>query len=370
MTGRVPGRAPIWLTVLLLNAALAGLVQAAAPAQPRLSDRNNYEYNAREPLAGFCPNSIYCYRVLVPVLLDQIPIDPEPRWRGYQWLSHVVTGTVLALTISTFASPWLATVLVQSSYAFTFTAYDPYTPDPFIFLLASLTLLCWLRNWPWWPLMIAFGVFAKETVALILAAPAIAAAVLSRDRRRWPMWVAPAALAGGLLLLFHWYMDTYAGWGISRNMASNFSQGSWLAIWWKTNPSLVHKAFMVFSPFGFAWAFAALGYRWAPPRLQQLALGAVVPMLALVYVQTPERALGNAFFVVVPLATVFLSGVPPLVAWAAVISNGLVTAKIGLSTAWLPGSSIVLVPATLAAAWVLWHEWTRPMHLRTIAAND
>ena len=333
-------------------------MHAAAPDQPRFSDRNDYEYNARAPLAAFCPNSLYCYRVLVPVMLDQIPMDPEPRWRWYQLLSHVATGTVIAITTSAFASPWLASVMVQTSYAFTFTAYDPYTPDPLIFLLAALTLLCWLRNWPWWVVLIAWGVFAKETVAVIVSAAGLAA-LLGRDRPRWPTWLVPPALAAGLLLWFHWYMDTYAGWGISRNMASNFSEGSWLAIWWKNNPSIAHKAFMLFSPFGFAWVFAVLGYRWSPRLLQQLALGAVLPLMALVYVQTPERALGNAFFVVVPLAAVFLTRVSPVAAWLVVITNGLVTAKIGLSTDWLPGSSILLVPAALASAWVFWQAWTR-----------
>ena len=75
---------------------------------------------------------------------------------------------------------------------------------------------------------------------------------------------------------------------------------------------------------------------------QQLAAGAALPMLALVYVQTPERALGNAFFVVIPLAAAFLARVPPAAAWAAAITNGLVTARIGLSSELLPSSAVSL----------------------------
>jgi hypothetical protein len=197
-------------------------------------------------------------------------------------------------------------------------------------------------------------VFAKETVGPIVAAPAIAAMLVARDRPAWWRWLVPVTLAGLTLLGFHWYMDTYAGWGISRNAASNFSTGSWLAIWWKNNPSLVHKALIFFSPFGWGWVFAALGYRHAPRAFKQLAAGAVLPMLALIYVQTPERALGNAFFVIIPLATVFLSRVPPGAAWAAAITNALVTARMGLSSDLLPSSSILLVPATAAAAWAFW----------------
>jgi hypothetical protein len=63
--------------------------------------------------------------------------------------------------------------------------------------------------------------------------------------------------------------------------------------------------------------------------------------------------LGNAFFVVVPLASIFLSRLPAPAAWTAAITNGLVTAKLGLSTEWLPSSSILLIPATIAFAWAI-----------------
>ncbi len=89
-------------------------------------------------------------------------------------------------------------------------------------------------------------------------------------------------------------------------------------------------------PFGFAWLYGLAGFRFAPDCLRALALGSILPILALVYVQTPERALGNAFFVVVPLAVVFLARLPLAVAVPAAVTNGLLTAKVGLSAAWLP----------------------------------
>jgi hypothetical protein len=340
--------------VLVFNAALAALIQAAAPDQPRLTDRNDYDYNGRQPLTAFCPNSIYCYRILVPMLLELAPIDPELRWRGLQLLAHTATGTLVAMASVPAGSPFIASLLLQSSYAFTFTAYDPYTPDPVIFLIAALVLHLWIADRSLVvALMAVVFVFAKETVGPIVAAPAIAAVVVARDRPAWGRWLVPVTLAGLTLLVFHWYMDTYAGWGISRNAASNFSSGSWLAIWWKNNPSIAHKALMIFAPFGFAWLFAAIGYRHAGAAIRQLTIGAALPMLMLVYVQTPERALGNAFFVIIPLAAAFLGQVPRLTAWAAAITSGLVTARMGLSTELLPSSSILLIPASLAAAWAV-----------------
>lgn len=348
----VPKLASTWLFVLLFNAVLSAVIAGAAPRQPLMSDRNDYDYNSRSWLTAYCPNSIFCYRILVPVLLEFAPIEPERRWRGYQWLAHTATGTVVAMSITPIASPLITSALLQSSYGFAYTAYDPFSADPFVFLIAALTLYLWLLDRVLaMTLMASVGVFAKETVALIASVPAIAV-MLSERTRRW-RWCVPAMVAWSVLLFFHWYMDTYAGWSIRKNPSSNFLTGSWLVLWWRGNPSLVSKAMLLFAPFGFGWVFALLGYRYATPALRQLALGAVLPIAALVYVQTPERALGNAFFVIVPLASAFLSRVPPAAAWAAAITNGLVTTKIGLSTALLPSSSILFIPASLAAVWAI-----------------
>jgi hypothetical protein len=339
--------------ILLFNAALSLLVQSAAPAQPKLSDRDDYEYTGAHGLEPACPKTIYCYRVLVPVALQSIPADPERRWRIYAWSSHALTSTIIALTVSPVGSPWIASILTQTSYALTFTAYDPYTPDPTVFLIAALMLFCWMRDRAAPVVLIAAaGVFAKETVALLATASAIAVVIAIDRPRRW-RWLVPCAAAWLLLLGFHWYMDTYRGWSITRNPAASFATGSWLAIWWRTNPSLIHKALIVFSAFGFGWVFAVAGYRRAPLSIRRLALGTILPIAALTYVQTPERALANAFYVVVPLATIFLASVSPAAAWAATIANALVTARIGLSTAWLPATTILMIPALLCAVWVL-----------------
>lgn len=346
----MPKRFSSWILVLLFNAAVAAAIAGAAPRQPVLTDRNDYEYNFKNWLTAYCPNSIMCYRILVPALLEFVPTHAEPRWRGYQWLAHTATGTVVAMAAAPIASPLMSSVLLQSSYGFAFTAYDPYTPDPFVFLIAALTLYLWLVDRILaMTLMAGVGVFAKETVALIASVPAIA--VIGSDRIRKWRWFEPAIVAWSVLLFFHWYMDTYAGWSIRQSQSANFLTGSWLVLWWRN--SIGTKALLLFAPFGFGWVFAALGYRYATPPFRQLALGAILPIAALAYVQTPERALGNAFFVIVPLAAAFLSRVPPAAAWAAVVTNGLVTAKIGLSAAWLPSSSILLIPASLAAAWAI-----------------
>jgi len=348
-----------WGSVLALNAALALAVQVGAPDRPAHSDRQEYEYAGTHGLAPNCGWAIYCYRFLVPVALNQIPVDWEQRWRGHRWAAVTAAGTVIAVTTAQLAggpaAAAVASIITQGSFGFSFTAYDPYSAEPMVFVIAALITWCWFANR--WLLAFALGlvgVFVKETVALVSGAAAMAALV-ERRAGVWRQWVAPAAVIAIALLGFHWIMDTYFGWGITKNAAAQFSKGSWLAIWWTHNPGLVRKAFLVFVPYGFAWAYAVAGLRIAPAGLRTLAWGAALPFLALNYVQNPERALGTAFFVIVPLATVALMRVPLPVALAAAITNGLFTAKVGASIAVLPPSWILLVPAAGSAAWVFWN---------------
>ena len=348
----------LWTGAFAFNAILAFALQAAAPAQPANTDRQEYEYNGQHPFAGSCPWTVYCYRVLVPVLLEQIPVESEPRWRWFQVSANTVAGTLVSITTAAMTNGLpgaaIAAILVQSSYGFAFTAYDPYTADPLVFVFSATLAWCWLANR--WQLALAvglIGIFAKETVALVSAATALAALV-DRQRAGWTRWLMQGVLVVASLLAFHWVMDTYFGWGISSNPAAQFSGGSWIARWWANNPGLLRKSFFLFAPFGFGWLYCAAGVGRAPRDLRRLALGAVLPFLALNYVQNPECALGNLFFVVVPLATITLSRVPFGVALAAAITTGALTAKVGSSTTWLPSSTYLLPVATVAAAAVFW----------------
>lgn len=347
-----------WALAFVLNLALAAAVQTASPGQPRLSDRQEYEYVGEHGLEANCPWSVYCYRILVPWVLARIPVAPEVRWRGFQLGANTVAGTIVAATTSTITGGWAATaiasILAQTSFGFAFTAVDPYTADPLVFVISAVITLCWLTNRPGAAFTAGLvGVFAKETVALMSAAAALAA-LGTRDRERWPAWVVQGFVVVGVLLGFHWVMDTYFGWSIRNNAASQFSRGSWLALWWANNPGLLRKGFFLFAPFGFGWLYAAVGFRSAPVALRQLTLGALLPFLALNYVQNPERALSNMFFVIVPLATIALTRVPTAVALAAVLTNGPLTVRVGSSSEWLPPAGYLLLPAAVAAACVFW----------------
>lgn len=354
-----------WAVTLLLNLALAGAIQGAAPDQPRLSDREEYEYVGNHGLAANCPMSVYCYRILVPGVLAQIPIEPGVRWRSYQLFSNSLAGVIVAMIASrvsgAWAAPVIASILTQTSFGFAFTAYDPYTADPLVFVISATIALCWLTNQPIVALAIGLvGVFAKETVALTSAATALAA-LGTRDRQGWPAWVVQGAIVGAVLMAFHWIMDSYFGWNMTGNAAAQFSKGSWLALWWSNNPGLLRKAFFLFAPFGFAWFYAAAGFRAAPAAFRQLTMGVLLPFLALNYVQNPERALSNTFFVVIPLAAIALARVPAGLALVAAVTNGMLTAKVASSSVWLPSVAYLAPPAAAAAVGVFWFLWRRSL---------
>jgi len=334
-----------------LNLALALTFYLIAPAEPQLSDRPAYDYVGQAPFAPNCPFSIYCYRVLVPTVVHQLPLDADTAWRTYQVLSNTAAGAVIAIVAGTLAptpaAPFLASVMAQASYGFTFTAYDPYAADPMVFLIAALLIWCWVTNRPRHALVLAaVGIFAKETVALVAGALALAALI---DRRPgWQRWLAPAIVSGALLAAFHIVSRLWLNWEIASNPAAQLSHGSWIGLWWRNNPFLDRKVYMLFATFGFGWLFAVPGWRMAPRSWRALAIGTMPPILLLMVAQTPERALGNVFFVVIPLAVLFAARAPAL-AGIAIGLNALVTAKAGTASIWLPSARWVLLPAAIAA---------------------
>jgi hypothetical protein len=338
--------------LIFTNLALALLVQAAAPRSPRHSDREAYEYVGRHGFAPTCGWSIYCYRVLVPLALARLPGDAESNWRGSEVLGTATAGVFVSVAVFAFGgltAAIIAAVLAQTSYGFAFTAYDPYTADPWVFAFAAAIAWCWFVDRPRiaWALG-TVGVFAKETVALVTLACVIAAWTDDRARRR--EWIVDGIAVTVTLAAFHLLADAWLGWTVRSSAAADLAHGSWLALWWRNNPFLIRKLYLLFAPFGFGWLVAGVALPTAPDPLRRLAWGALLPFLALCYIQTPERALSNAFFVVVPLEALFLARAPLLLAAAAAAATGLVTLKVGSSTPWLPPSTYLLIPAAATAA--------------------
>ena len=226
----------------MINAALAALVAAAAPSQPRLSDRaevqvhrpprlrrelSEFDLLLSRPGADAARASRRRSRACAGGRINGSRTPrPAPSWRSQRRRSH------------RRSSP--ATV-VQSSYAFAFTAYDPFTSDPLVFLIAALTLYLWMADG-------SARLRCDGRGRRIREGNGRADRVGAGDRRRCSH--ERPRVGGGLArgaAAWSCCLASIGTWtpmraGASGNAASNFAAGSWLAIWWKNNPSLARKA--------------------------------------------------------------------------------------------------------------------------------
>ena len=84
------------LLLVALNAGLASLVHLSAPTH-HATPIGRIRHVGQHGLDANCPWSIYCYRVLVPVALEQLPFDAEQRWRWYQLVATASAGTITSL---------------------------------------------------------------------------------------------------------------------------------------------------------------------------------------------------------------------------------------------------------------------------------
>ena len=74
-------------------------------------------------------------------------------------------------------------------------------------------------------------------------------------------WLLPAFVGVALLAAFHIISRVWLNWEIASNPAAQLSHGSWIGLWWRNNPFIERKAYMLFATFGFGWVFAALSWR-------------------------------------------------------------------------------------------------------------
>jgi hypothetical protein len=294
-------------------------------------------------------------------------------WRALATVANTINGILLGVLVvaagAGLSAALIAAVIFQTSFGATFSAFDPFTPDALVMCIGAALALCWWFDRPIVALAIGIvGVFVKETVALFVSIAALAACLdlqfaarkrwlTAADRNRWLLvasrkrWLTVALVVWLALLGFHAIMDLSAGWSEAGSGSADLLHGAWLARWLSdATQTPLTRALYLFIPFGFAWLYAVLGARHAPLRLRLLGLASLLLVPLLIYVQTPERALATASFIVVPLAALYLGRLPLALGLTAAITNGLLTARVGLSTSVLPPLSYLLILAGIVAA--------------------
>ena len=334
-----------------------GIVAWLAPP-PEPTDQVMVEHVGQDVISPGCAD-LNCFRILVPAAVESFPGPSLPRWRTYAvvmnaaaavatgWLALELGLTAGAITLSV----WLA-ALGAGSFS---TIYHPYNADSFVLFLApAITVLLLRQQMLAAGIVSTIGIFAKEFAAVPLYVTASASAL----QRRWPEFARRAALAIAVTLVWVTLQLTLMrlfDYSYNANPSSRPLAGGYLRLWLShsTPPTAV---FALFGAFGAVYVLLPFGWRLAPPLLRQLAIGSIPAMLAFVLVATPERALWNFFFLVIPIGALALAALPAGWSAAFVVLFAIANLRIGAQVPQVPASRYVLVASMSIAAVAAWRS--------------
>jgi hypothetical protein len=333
--------------------------QALPP--PAISDHEMMEYVGQGVINPGCTN-LNCWRILAAAIVERFPGPSLPRWRTYAAIGNAggaaMTGALaLAFGLSPQAAILAMWISGMSVGSFT-TVYHPYTSDSMIFFLAPLIMLLLVRGRIGVAALIsAVGIFAKEFAAVPLFMQAVADGIAgewARFRRGLALAAAVIVLwVGyqiGMMVLFHYAYDA--------NPSIDLLRGGYFWFWYK-HIGPVTALLTIFSAFGAAYLLAAAGFTRAPDRLRALVGGAVIPALAFMYVETPDRALFNFHFLVGPLAAIALVSAPVIAGWTFVAAYTLANLRIGSTWDAVPSSRYALAVSLAVACLAIVQMWGR-----------
>jgi len=342
-----------WLTAMPHAAAivvLLGLTAWWSPA-PFPTDQLMMERVGQGRIVPGCAD-LNCFRILVPAVVEAFPGPSLPRWRSYAVIANTAAavaagGLAHALGLRPVAvalTIWLS-ALGAGSLA---TVHHPYNADPFVLLLAPITTWCLLSGRMRQAGAIAgVGIFAKE----FAAAPLYIAAGAAGMARDWPAFWRSAAVALGVTLLWvclQWGLMAAFGYSYNDNPSARPLEGGYLRLW-LSHVTPASAAFALFSVFGALTVLVPSGWRQVPKPLRHLAIGAIPALFAFMYVATPERALWNFYFLVVPLGAVVLARLPLPFAWLFVGCYWLANLRIGAQIAEVPASRYAMTASLMLA---------------------
>jgi len=301
---------------LTIGATLA-LIAAVAPTPWFITERDIFRQIGRDFFIPDC-SSLHCTRVLASWILEQLPGPSLLKWKIYA----VVGGTIAAVGTARLArhvglpdrvGNWSAWLVAFGS-GVQITLFDPYGPDPFIYAITPWMLLWVIQDRiALAAAMGAVGVFAKEFAAAPLWI-GVGYAILAR--RRDLFWRCSAAAVTATLIWVALQIALILRFNYSYGGSASalvFEGGNFTRWFRLLGPTQSLGALAVHVVPVVALAVAAA--RRAPRQLQHLALASIPPLLALVYVQQPDRAIWNFQPVLASLAALPLATASPAFAW-------------------------------------------------------
>lgn len=345
------------ITFILLVTVL-GLVAAVAPP-PIPSDRDFIEHIGRHPIDPGC-HVLNCFRIVVPWVMVRLPGDALMRWRLYAVATNAAAAVAagqlgLMLGVSPRAASYTIALSAFGSGSLA-TIYHPYTADPLMYLLAPIILMQLLMDRIRTAAVIgACGIFAKE----FAAAPLWIVMLYNWLEHRRAAVV--RTLAAASLVTLTWiaiqeflilgFQYTYAG-----NPSTRLLSGGYVRVWFAEIGAKAALA-ALFSSYGALYLLMPVGVVRCGRRLRQLAVASIPGIVAFAYVETPERALWNFYFLAIPLAAVVLIELPTAAAWIFVVGYGGANLKLGAQLPFAPPARFPLVVSLMLAAAALFYAW-------------
>jgi hypothetical protein len=333
------------------------IVAWAAPS-PQPTDQVMVEHVGQGVINPGCAD-LNCFRILVPAAVESLPGPSLPRWRAYAVVMNaaaaVATGW-LALELGFAAAAITLTVWLSALGAGSFaTVYHPYNADSFVLFLAPvITVLLLRQRMSAAGIVSAIGIFAKEFAAV----PLYVGAAASGLQRRWRECGRRAALAVTVTLIWVTLQLTLMrmfDYSYNANPSSQPLSGGYLRLWLE-HVTPATAIFALFGAFGAIYVLLPFGWRLAPAMLRQLAVGAIPALLAFVLVATPERALWNFFFLIVPIGALALAALPAWLAAAFVVLFAIANLRIGAQVPDVPSSRYALMATLVIAAVAAWRS--------------
>lgn len=309
-----------WRGTILLVLPIAATLAVIATFTPMpwyITERDIFQRIGREFFLPDC-SSLHCTRVLVSWILEQLPGPSLLKWKIYA----VVGGTIAAAGTARLArhaglsvrvAQWSAWLVAFGS-GIQITLFDPYGPDPFVYAITPWMLLWVVQD----RIVLAaslgvVGVFAKEFAAAPLWI-GVGYALLARRRELFWRCAAAAMTATLVWVTLQIALILRFNYSYGGSASALVFEGGNFTRWFRLLGPMqslgalaVHVVPVV--------VLAAAAVRRAPRQLQQLALASIPPLLALVYVQQPDRAIWNFQPVLMPIAALPLVSAPPAFAW-------------------------------------------------------
>ncbi|MBI3490736.1 MAG: PD40 domain-containing protein [Acidobacteria bacterium] len=350
------------LTPLLVNLAIAAAFRLMLPMT--LADGGErylyYVMSLFFPLVG-CAN-FQCFRFLPPLVPSLLPFQVIDSFIATGFICQVLAGTLL-WHIAQRLHPsrrvaWLTVCWFWVAWGALATFSDPLLiadPVQALWLVTALLLLLDGRYLLALPVLVS-GAGVKESV---LTVPVVYAAYLvlsGEDIRKRIPWLAvliAVPLATWVVVrrvLLNGF--SYASPGDARYLTHPYLFGLWLNSLGSWPHSLVIAALYIFSGFGAAWIFGALGLWRGDRRMRALSAASAPAMAFLALYQEPHRAVACFPWAVLIPAAAYVESLPlPLMA-AVFVVNAAFTIRMSATVSWLPSASVLfaILIALIAAS--------------------